>query len=45
MKDPIRRFLMEKAAKPNIQLLYDKGFFDNFDNADEVLKDYLLCFQ
>ena len=24
-----------------MQILYDKGFFDIYDNADEVLKDFL----
>ena len=28
--------------KTIIQILFDKGLFDNYDNADEVLKDYLL---
>ena len=28
--------------KTNIQKLYDKGFFDGFSNADEVLKDFLF---
>ena len=34
--------LIERAAKTTIQILYDKGLFDNFDNADQVLRDYLL---
>ena len=25
-----------------IQTLYDEGFFDIYNNADEVLKDYLF---
>ena len=25
-----------------VQILYDKGLFKKADNADEVLKDYLL---
>ena len=28
--------------KTTIQILYDKGLFDNFQNADEVLKDFLF---
>ena len=27
--------------KTTTQILYDKGLFDNYDNADEVLKNYL----
>ena len=33
---------MQRAVKTTIQILYDKGLFDKFDNTDEVLKDYLL---
>ena len=33
--------LIEKAVKTTIQILYDKGLFDNY-NADEALKDYQL---
>ena len=25
-----------------IQILYDKGLFDNYANADKVLEDFLL---
>ena len=28
--------------KTTIQILYDKGLFDNFQNADEVLEDFLF---
>ena len=28
--------------KTTIQILYDKGLFDNSNKADEVLKEYLL---
>ena len=31
-------FLIERAVKRIIQILYDKGFFYNFDKIDEVLK-------
>ena len=34
--------LNEKAVKKSTQILYDKGLFDIYDNADEVLKDYLF---
>ena len=32
--------LKERAVKTTIQILYDKGFFVKYDNADEALKDY-----
>ena len=28
--------------KTTIKELYDKGLFDNFPNADQVLKDFLF---
>ena len=28
--------LIERAVKMIIQILHDKGLFDNYDNADEV---------
>ena len=35
-------FWIGKAVKTTIQKPYDKGFFDNYNNTDEVIKDYLL---
>ena len=35
-------FLIEKAVKMTFQKLYDKGLFDNYDNANDVLKDFFL---
>ena len=32
----------EVLIETAIQILYDQGLFDNYDKADEVLKDYLL---
>ena len=32
----------ERAVKTTIQILYDKGLFDKYDDADELLVDYLL---
>ena len=28
--------------KTTIQILYDKGLFDNYANADKVLEDFLV---
>ena len=35
-------FLLEKFVKTTVQILHYEGFFENFDNADEVHKDCLL---
>ena len=35
-------FLIENAVQTTVQILSDMGLFDNFDNAEEILKDYLL---
>ena len=32
---------MERAVKTIVQILYDMGFFNQFDNADEI-KYYLM---
>ena len=37
--------LLEKAVKATIQKLLDKRFFDNYDNADEELKDFNFLFE
>ena len=42
IKQSIEDILIQKSVKSTMQLLYDKGLFDNFQNADEVLKDYLF---
>ena len=34
--------LIQRAVKTTIQILYDKGLFDNFQNADKVLEDFLF---
>ena len=33
--------LIQRAVKTTIQILYDKGLFDNYDNADKVLEDFV----
>ena len=38
----VEEVLSQKAVKTTIQILYDKGLFDNFSNIDEVLKDFSL---
>ena len=41
-KQNIEEILIQRAVKTTIQLLYDKRLFDNFQNAQEVLKDFLF---
>ena len=44
IKKSVEENLIEKAVKTTIQLLYDKGLFDDYNHgkAYEVLKNYLL---
>ena len=35
--------LIQRAVKTTIQILYDKGLFDNFQNADKILEDFLFA--
>ena len=41
-KQAVEDILIQRAVKTTIQLLYDKGLFDNYDNADKVLEDFLF---
>ena len=41
-KQNIEEILVQRAVKTTIQILYDKGLFDNFQNADKVLEDFLF---
>ena len=38
----VEGFLIQRAKKTTIQILYDKGLFDNYANADKVLEDFLF---
>ena len=39
-KQSAEEILVQKAVKTTIQILYDKGLFDNYANADKVLQDF-----
>ena len=39
-KQIIEDILIQRAVKTMIQILYDKGLFDKFQNADKVLEDF-----
>ena len=41
-KQNVEDILVQRAVKTTIQILYDKGLFDNYDNADKVLEDFLF---
>ena len=40
-KQSVEEILVQRAVKTTIQILYDKGLFDNYANADKVLEDVL----
>ena len=41
-KQNVEDILIQRAVKTTVQILYDKGLFDNFQYADEVLEDFLF---
>ena len=41
-KQSVEDVLIQRAVKTTIQILYDKGLFDNYANADKVLEDFLF---
>ena len=41
-KQNVEDILIQRAVKTTIQILYDKGLFDNYVNADKVLEDFLF---
>ena len=41
-KKSVEDIFFQRAVKMTRQILYDKGLFDNYANADKVLEDVLL---
>ena len=41
-KQNVADILIQRAVKTTIQILYDKGLFDNYANADKFLEDFLF---
>ena len=41
-KQNVEGILIQRAVKTTIQILYDKGLFDNYANAVKVLEDFLF---
>ena len=38
----LKNFSIQRAVKTTIQILYDKGLFDNYANADKVLEYFFV---
>ena len=41
-KQSVEDILVQRAVKTTIQILYDKGLIDKFQNADKILEDFLF---
>ena len=41
-KQSVEDISIKRAVKTTIQILYDKGLFDNYANADKVLEEILF---
>ena len=41
-KQNVEDILIQRAVKTTIQILYDNGLFDSFQNAVKVLEDFLF---
>ena len=41
-KQNVEDIIIQRAVKTTIHILYDKGLFDNYANADKVLEDFLF---
>ena len=41
-KQSVEDILVQRAIEKTIQILFDKGLFDNFANADNVLEAFLF---
>ena len=41
-KQSVEEILIQRAVKTTIQILYDKGLFDKYQNANKILEDFLI---
>ena len=41
-KQNVEDISIQRAVKTTIQILYDKGVFDNYAKADKVLEDFVF---
>ena len=39
-KKLLKFFSLQRSVKTTIKILYDKGFFDIYANADKVIEDF-----
>ena len=44
-KQSVEEILVQRAVKTTIQILYDKGLFDNYANADKALEDFFVYYK
>ena len=44
-KQSVEEVLVQRAKKTTIQILYDKGLFDDFTNADEIFQKIFCLHQ
>ena len=44
-KQNVEEILVQRAIKTTIEILFDKGLFDHYTNADKVLEDFLFVTQ
>ena len=42
IKQSVKEILVQRAVKTTIQILYDKGLFDNYANAKKVSEDFFF---
>ena len=41
-KQSVEEVLVQRAVKTTIQIIYEKGLFDIYANADKILEDFLF---
>ena len=44
-KQSVEESVIQRAVKTTIQILYDKGLFDSFPNADKVFETFFVCYK
>ena len=44
-KQSVEEILIQRAVKTTTQILYDKGLFDNYANADKVFRRFFVYYK
>ena len=44
-RQSVEQILIQRAVKTTIQILYDKGLFDKYVNADKNLEDFFIYYK